>query len=114
MTIQEQMRKGTTTVIVLKLLAEVDRPMYGYEIIQELETRSRGYFHFKEGLIYPRLHEMERQGLLRSEWQGEEGERRRKFYGITDAGRRRLEKELDGWQAFAQQINHLLGVESVP
>lgn len=61
MTFQEQMRKGTTTVILLSLLAELDRPMYGYEIIKELEARSQGYFRFKEGLIYPRLHELERQ-----------------------------------------------------
>jgi PadR family transcriptional regulator PadR len=72
MTIQEQMRKGTTTVILLKLLAEIERPMYGYEIIQELEARSQGYFQFKEGLIYPRLHELERRALLRAEWRGEE------------------------------------------
>jgi DNA-binding PadR family transcriptional regulator len=111
MTIQEQMRKGTTTVIILNLLAEVDRPMYGYEIIQELEARSEGYFRFKEGLIYPRLHEMERRGWLGSEWQGAEGSRRRKFYTITDAGRRRLERELQGWQAFAGTVNQMLGIE---
>lgn len=114
MGIQEQMRKGTTTVILLNLLAEMDRPMYGYEIIQELETRSRGYFQFKEGLIYPRLHELERQGLLRAEWEGEEGSRRRKFYAITDAGRRRLEKELQGWESFTRHVDQLLGVESQP
>jgi DNA-binding PadR family transcriptional regulator len=111
MGIREQMRKGTTTVILLNLLAEMDRPMYGYEIMEELEARSEGYFRFKEGLIYPRLHELERQGLLRSEWQGEEGTRRRKFYTITDAGRRRLEKELQGWRAFAQHVDLLLGGE---
>lgn len=112
MTIREQMRKGTTTVIILKLMAEQDRPMYGYEIIHELEERSEGYFQFKEGLIYPRLHEMERQGWLHSEWQGAEGSRRRKFYSITEMGRRRLERELRGWQAFAENVNRLLGVES--
>jgi PadR family transcriptional regulator PadR len=114
MSIREQMRKGTTTVILLNLLAEMDRSMYGYEIIQELEARSQGYFQFKEGLIYPRLHELERQGFLRSEWQGEEGSRRRKFYAITDAGRRRLEKELQGWRTFTEQVNQLLGVEMAP
>jgi DNA-binding PadR family transcriptional regulator len=112
MAIREQMRKGTTTVIILNLLAELERPMYGYEIIQELEARSQGYFRFKEGLIYPRLHELERQGFLRSEWQGEEGTRRRKFYTVTDAGRRRLERELTGWRNFTRQVNRLLGVES--
>ncbi|MGC9333147.1 MAG: PadR family transcriptional regulator [Anaerolineae bacterium] len=112
MSIREQMRKGTTTVILLNLLADLDRPMYGYEIIQELEARSQGYFQFKEGLIYPRLHELERQGYLRSEWRGEEGTRRRKFYTITDAGRHRREKELQGWETFSQHVDQLLGVES--
>ena len=112
MSIREQMRKGTTVVIILNLLAETERPMYGYEIIQELEARSEGYFRFQEGLIYPRLHELERQGLLRSEWRGEKGTRRRKFYTITTAGRRRLEEELRGWQAFTQHVNQILGVET--
>ena len=111
MSIREQMRKGTTNVILLNLLAEAERPMYGYEIIQELEERSGGYFEFKQGLIYPRLHELERQGYLRAEWQGEEGSRRRKFYTITDEGRRRLEKELQGWHALTRNVNRLLGVE---
>jgi PadR family transcriptional regulator PadR len=114
MSIREQMRKGTTTVILLNLLAELDRPMYGYEIIQELEARSEGYFRFKEGLIYPRLHELERQGLLRAEWQGQEGRRRRKFYSITEEGRRRLERELQGWRAFTRHVNQILGVERTP
>jgi DNA-binding PadR family transcriptional regulator len=109
MAIREQMRKGTTTVIILNLLADLDRPMYGYEIIQELEARSQGYFRFKEGLIYPRLHELERQGLLKAEWQGQEGSRRRKFYAITGAGRQRLERELQGWRAFTHHVNQLLG-----
>jgi PadR family transcriptional regulator, regulatory protein PadR len=112
MSVREQMRKGTTTVILLNLLAEADRPMYGYEIIQELESRSQGYFQFKEGLVYPRLHELERQGLLRAEWRGKEGTRRRKFYTITDAGRRRREKELKGWKTFSRHVDQLLGVEN--
>ena len=114
MTVQEQMRKGTTTVIILNLLAEADQPMYGYEIIKELEARSEGYFQFKEGLIYPRLHELERQGMLRSEWRGEEGTRRRKFYAITDQGRRRLTEELQGWRTLTRHVNQLLGVETAP
>jgi DNA-binding PadR family transcriptional regulator len=112
MGIREQMRKGTTTVILLNLLAEAEQAMYGYEIIQELEARSQGYFQFKEGLIYPRLHDLERRGYLRAEWKGEEGTRRRKFYTITDEGRRRLEKEMQGWRAFTRHVNELLGVEA--
>lgn len=111
MAIQEQMRKGTTTVILLNLLAEAGRAMYGYEIIQELEARSQGAFRFREGLIYPRLHEMEQEGLLHSEWQGEEGARRRKFYTITAEGRRRLQMELADWHSLATAVNRLLGAE---
>jgi PadR family transcriptional regulator PadR len=114
MTVQDQMRKGTTSVIVLNLLARLGRPMYGYEIIQELETRSQGYFRFQEGLIYPRLHQMEQQGLLHSEWRGEKGTRRRKFYAITDKGRRRLKSELQGWRTFTENVNRLLGAETAP
>ena len=55
----EQLRKGTTDIILLTILNE--RPMYGYEIIQELERRSQGYFTFKEGLLYPALHELEKR-----------------------------------------------------
>ena len=114
MGVKEQMRKGTTSVILLNLLSELGRPMYGYEIIQELEVRSQGSFRFKEGLIYPRLHELEQDGLLRSEWQGEEGTRRRKFYAITDKGRRTLAEELRDWHSFAQAVNRLLSLEATP
>ena len=112
MTVREQMRKGTTNFILLNLLAEADRSMYGYEIIQKLEERSDGFFEFKQGLVYPRLHELERDGYLRAEWEGEEGSRRRKFYTITDEGRRRLEKELQGWHALTRNVNKLLGAET--
>ena len=106
-----QMRKGTTTVLLLNLLAEEDRPIHGYEIIKELEGRSQGYFDFKEGLVYPRLHELEREGFLRSRWQGEAGGRRRKVYTITDKGRQRLAQERAEWQALRQTMDLLLGTE---
>ena len=108
--IQQQMRKGTTNVVILKLLVDVGEPMYGYQIIQHLEKRSGGYFEFKEGLIYPRLHQMEREGLLKSRWLGEPGTRRRKVYTVTEAGHRRLTEELDQWQSFSATLNRMLGI----
>jgi PadR family transcriptional regulator PadR len=112
LSIRQQMRKGTTTVVILKLLSDIDKPMYGYQIIRHLEERSDGYFQFKEGLVYPRLHQMEREGLLRSEWQGEPGTRRRKVYTITEAGRRRLKEELAQWRSFSATLNQMLGTVS--
>jgi len=108
----DQMRKGTTTMAILKLLTDVGEPLHGYEIIQRLEARSQGFFRFKEGLIYPRLHRMEQEGLLRSQWLGEPGTRRRKMYTVTDKGRRQLETEVRRWQTFSQQMNQLLGLEA--
>jgi len=108
LSVRQQMRKGTTTLVVLKLLVDRGEPMYGYQIIRHLEERSDGYFQFKEGLIYPRLHQMEREGLLRSEWLGEPGTRRRKVYAVTEAGLRRLEEELAQWRTFRATLNRML------
>lgn len=106
---KNQMRKGTTTMILLSLLAEEDRPMHGYEIIKELEARSEGYFEFKEGLVYPRLHALEKRGLLASQWHGEEGTRRRKCYRITAQGQETLEQERQEWRRFRRTVDDLLG-----
>ncbi|MEE8391424.1 MAG: helix-turn-helix transcriptional regulator [Anaerolineae bacterium] len=108
----DQMRKGTTTMAILKLLVDEEEPLHGYEIIRRLEARSQGYFRFKEGLIYPSLHRMEQNGLLESQWLGEPGTRRRKVYTITDNGRRQLTVEMQRWQTFSQQMNQLLGLEA--
>jgi PadR family transcriptional regulator, regulatory protein PadR len=106
---QDQMRKGTTTLAILKLLADAGEPMHGYQIARALESRSHGSFQFKEGLVYPRLHQMEREGLLRSEWQDQAGNRRRKVYLPTPEGERRLASELAQWRAFLVGMEQLLG-----
>jgi DNA-binding PadR family transcriptional regulator len=108
----DQIRKGTTTMAILKLLVDEEEPLHGYEIIRRLEARSEGYFRFKEGLIYPSLHRMEQDGLLESRWLGEPGTRRRKVYTVTDKGRRQLEMDVERWQTFSQQMNQLLGLET--
>ena len=107
---QGQMRKGTTTLAILKLLIDAGEPMHGYQIARELERRSQGSFQFKEGLIYPRLHQMEQAGLLRSAWEGESGGRRRKVYLPTAEGRQRLADELKQWRAFVLGMDQLLGL----
>jgi PadR family transcriptional regulator, regulatory protein PadR len=106
----DQMRKGTTTLAILKLLIDTGEAMHGYQIARALENRSQGSFQFKEGLIYPRLHQMEREGLLRSEWEGDKGTRRRKVYIPTAEGKRRLAEELKQWQAFSMSMGQLLGL----
>jgi DNA-binding PadR family transcriptional regulator len=105
----DQMRKGTTVVAILKLLVDIGEPMHGYEMIQRLEERSKGHFSFKEGLIYPTLHRMEKKDLLKSQWLGQAGSRRRKVYTVTDKGRRQLQVELGQWDRFLHGMTLLLG-----
>ena len=107
----DQMRKGTTALAILKLLVDVGEPLHGYEIMQRLEARSQGYFRFKEGLIYPRLHRMEQKGLLESRWLGEPGTRRRRVYTVTEKGRRQLKVELEQWETLRRGMSLLLGLE---
>jgi len=107
----DQMRKGTTVVAVLKLLVDVGEPLHGYEIIRQLERRSEGYLCFKEGLIYPTLHRMEKKQLLESRWLGNPGTRRRKVYTVTEKGHRQLQTELRRWETFRHGMSLLLGLE---
>ncbi|MGQ9682948.1 MAG: PadR family transcriptional regulator [Anaerolineae bacterium] len=105
-----QMRKGTTTLAILKVLADAGEPMHGYQLIQALESRGQRCFQFKEGLIYPRLHQMEQEGLLHSDWVGEPGTRRRRVYTVTDEGRARLRAEMKHWESFRLGMDRLLGL----
>lgn len=102
---RDQMRKGSTEILVLSLLLE--RPMYGYEISQQLEQRSGGYFEMKEGLLYPALHRMQQKGWLSSEWRTVDG-RPRKYYALTSPGRKVLGEQAAEWKTFLEEFDALL------
>lgn len=106
MSLRDQIRKGSTETLILSLLS--DRPMYGYRITQELTSRSEGYFEMKEGLLYPTLHRMEKDGLLTSEWQKMDSGRRRKYYHITEAGREMLAEQSADWKLFIDKLQSML------
>ena len=106
MAIRDQIRKGSTSLLVLALLS--DEPMYGYQISQEMAQRSGGYFDMKEGLLYPLLHRMKRDGLLDSDWREATGARRRKYYAITAEGRKALQEQTDEWQLFMGKLQGVL------
>jgi len=106
MQLQHQIRKGSTPVLILSLLAE--RSMYGYQITRELEQRSEGYFAMNEGLLYPALHQMEQDGLIRSEWQTVAGARQRKYYSITEEGRKVLARSVTEWTTFTAKLMRMI------
>lgn len=100
------MRTGSTAVMVLRLLA--DRPMYGYQIVKELQSRSEGYFDLEQGTLYPALHRLEKDGLVRSEWEVIADGPSRKYYHITPAGRAELDKSARQWSDFSRHLLKLL------
>lgn len=98
--------KGTLSLLILSLLSR--RSMYGYEIATTVARDTCGAFQWKEGSLYPALHRLERDGLIRSEWQGEPGGRRRKYYDLTDDGRDALRERTECWGRLHQAVNQVL------
>jgi len=97
-------------MLVLQVIAR--GPTYGYEITQTVAARSNGFFDLKEGSLYPALHRMERQKLLRSTWREAEG-RRRKYYELTAAGQAELAARKRSWLSFAAGVRGVLGIGRV-
>lgn len=104
---ERDLRKASVQVLILSLLQ--DGPMYGYQLSKELQRRSQGYFEFKEGTLYPALHRMENQGLLRGEWQVVAEGPSRKFYHLTAEGRAELTRSQRDWTAFTARLMAVLG-----
>ena len=101
-----ELLKGSTDTLLLSLISQ--QPMYGYQIIKELEGRSQGYFKFKEGTLYPALHRMEREGLVNAQWQRLVSGQERRYYQITATGRQALEAKLTEWRGFAAAVNLIM------
>ena len=98
--------KGSSNSLLLCLLD--GQPMYGYQIVKELEAKSQGYFKFKEGTLYPALHRLEKSALISSKWELLSNGRQRRYYTITDKGRATLAREKTQWLDFFNAITMVL------
>ena len=87
---------ASATPLVLAILAEGDS--YGYAIIKRVAELSGGHLQWTDGMLYPVLHRLERQGLVAAKWRGAEGARRRKYDRITREGRAQLLAQRQQWQ----------------
>jgi PadR family transcriptional regulator PadR len=105
-TFDRELLKGSISLLILKLLSE--RDMYGYEIIQEAARRSSDVFQFKEGTLYPALHQLHRRGYLRSDWRQGENGRDRKYYGLTAKGRKAAQRGRESWTFFTKAVNAIM------
>lgn len=98
--------KSSSYSLLLSLLEE--RPMYGYQIVKELESRSQGYFKFKEGTLYPALHRLEKSGLISGNWEMLRNGRQRRYYHITAKGQAKLAAEKTQWLDFFKAVKLIL------
>jgi PadR family transcriptional regulator, regulatory protein PadR len=91
------------------LLCLINRqPMYGYQIIKELQDRSQGYFRFKEGTLYPALHRLEKSGTIQGKWQILPSGQQRKYYYITERGEALLDEKRSSWNEFLTAMNLII------
>lgn len=97
---------GSTPMLVLSLLKDGDK--YGYEMVSELARRSDDTFNLKEGTLYPLLHALEKEGLIRSYSQKTEQGRERKYYHLTPGGLRELSRQEEQWKEFSEKVNLVL------
>jgi PadR family transcriptional regulator PadR len=101
--------QGTLDLLILRTLAVEDAaPRHGWSISENIQLLSRDLLQVNQGSLYPALHRLERQGAVKAEWGISELGRRARFYRLTAAGRRQLERETFNWQRFARAIGWVL------
>ncbi|MBO5330543.1 MAG: helix-turn-helix transcriptional regulator [Anaerotignum sp.] len=106
MTIDKTILAGSTATLILKLLDGQD--MYGYQIIEELARRSDNTFQLKAGTLYPLLHGLEKKGLLESYEQNADSARIRKYYHLTNKGRKFLKEKTAEWKEYSSAVSKVL------
>ncbi|HEY8489439.1 MAG TPA: helix-turn-helix transcriptional regulator [Dehalococcoidia bacterium] len=109
MRFNRELLKGNTVGLVLAILAE--GPLHGYQIAKELERRSDEALRLGQGVLYPILHRLERQGLVEGRWEERLGTPSRKYYHITEKGRAALSERRREWAAFRRAMERILGPE---
>lgn len=97
--------KGALPTLILKTLS--DGASHGYAIARSIKSESKGVLDFKEGTLYPALHALEGKDLIRSRQRTEDG-RVRKYYRLTEKGRKALGEEREQWLAFSQAVTQAL------
>ena len=95
--------QGTLDVLILKSLAAESR--HGWAIAKRIQAVSGDVLQIKQGSLYPALHRLESQGLIKAEWRVNETGREAKFYTLTKAGRVELQAELEQWDRLSAAIH---------
>lgn len=109
MNIRKELTKGSSAMLVLSVLEKED--LYGYMIIKRIYERSETVFSFKEGTLYPILHNFESNGYVKSYTTEVEG-RKRKYYKITNKGIKALNDAKEEWNSYTVAVRKVLEAEN--
>jgi transcriptional regulator len=101
------LKKGSAEFLVLSLLEAEQR--HGYELQKLIESRSNGVLVFHVASLYPLLYRLEERGWIAGRWVEKAGERRRRFYRLTAAGKKALDAQRQSWREFVNAINRVAG-----
>src|SRR5437867_1835251 len=99
--------QGTLDLLILKSLAA--EPLHGWAIAARIRQVSRDVLFVQQGSLYPALQRLEHQGWISAKWGLSDQKRRAKFYALTRAGRKQLEKETKSWERLAAAISLVVG-----
>lgn len=105
--ISKNLTAASTKPIILGILKQ--GKSYGYLIIKEIKELSGGGMEWSDGMLYPVLHRLEKEKLVRSEWVMEDGSRPRKYYRITEKGKTELMAEKEQWNQVNRVLNQIWG-----
>jgi len=98
---------GTLDLLILKAVSL--GPLHGYGILLRIQQISKRLLQIEQGSLYPALYRLERARLIESEWGLSENNRRAKYYRLSSAGKRRLQKETEQWTLFSSAVANVLG-----
>jgi PadR family transcriptional regulator PadR len=103
--------QGTLDLLLLKIIAL--EPLHGWAIAQRLKQVSGDVLQVSEGSLYPALHKLEQEGWITAKWRVAETGRRAKYYTLSLAGRRELEREAAKWERLAGAISKVVRLKAV-
>jgi transcriptional regulator len=103
--LDRELKKGSAEMVILALLE--GRRRHGYEIAKLIDAQSGGVIRFSVASLYPLLYRLERRGWIEGRWVEKAGQRRRRYYRLTPAGRKVLAEQRHGWRAFVAAINRI-------
>ena len=95
--------QGTLDLLILKILSL--EPKHGWAIAKRIQQVSKEALRVQQGSLYPALYRLEEQGWIKADWRQTETGRQAKFYSLTRAGQKRLERELANWDRLSSAIN---------